>query len=148
MSVMDPLKAVLDFLFDVESWPTYFIYIMFVEEPNPTSVKKVYTFMFGNGVPIGRAVQCFNVCNELNSYYISHATNVRYFIWDRNPCKSHKAEYYSTFLKSCVGINGEALDQQEQVWLEFRVVQFGTESTGCSLMVKTTIGHVRSCTAI
>jgi len=38
---MDPLKAVLDFLFDVECWPTYFIYNMFVEEQNPTSVKNV-----------------------------------------------------------------------------------------------------------
>lgn len=61
---------------------------------------------------------------------------------------SHKAEYYSTFLKRCVGINGEALDQQEQVWPEFTVMQFGTESNECPLMVKTTIEHVRCCTAI
>ena len=37
---MDQLNAVLDFLFDVESWSTYVIYQIFVEEQNPTCVKK------------------------------------------------------------------------------------------------------------
>ena len=68
VSAMDPLKAVEDFLGDVESWPTYVIYNIFVEKPNTSSVKKVATFMYGNGVTIERAVQCFNACNGLNSY--------------------------------------------------------------------------------
>jgi len=48
---MDPLTAVEDLLGEVESWTTYAIYNMFVEEPSPTSVKKIAAFMYGNGVP-------------------------------------------------------------------------------------------------
>ena len=65
--------------------------------------------------------------------------NVWYFLWDRNP-------YKSMYLKRWLWINGEALDQQEAVWPEVTVVQFGTEGTGCQLMIKTTTEHVRLCT--
>ena len=57
-STMDPLSAVEDLLGEVECWPTYVIYKMFVEELSPTSVKKIAAFMYGNSVPIEIAVQC------------------------------------------------------------------------------------------
>ena len=40
----------------------------------------------------------------------------------------------------------EALDQQGAVWPEVTVMQFGIEDTGCPLIIKTTINHVRSLT--
>lgn len=90
---------------------------MFVEEPNTSSVKKVPAFMYGNGVTIERAVQCFNACNGLNSYYVSHAMHDFQFIWDRNHYISLIAEYYSVF-ETLGWISGEALDKQEAVWPE------------------------------
>jgi len=42
---MDPLRAVEDILGDVESWPTYIIYNMFLVESNTISVKKIAAFM-------------------------------------------------------------------------------------------------------
>ena len=42
---MDPLKVVEDILGNVESWPTYIIYNMFVVEPITISVKKVVAFI-------------------------------------------------------------------------------------------------------
>ena len=55
---MDPLKTVEDILGDVESWPTYIIY-MFLVEPNTISIKKVAAFMYGNAVPVTNAINCF-----------------------------------------------------------------------------------------
>ena len=49
-------------------------------------------------------------------------------------------------LKLLLWINGKALDQQEAVWPEVGVMQFGTKNTGCQLIIKTTIEHVRSST--
>ena len=46
-------------------------------------------------------------------------------------------------LKRWIWINGEALYQQEPVSPKVTIVQFGSESTGCPLMIKTTIEHVR-----
>jgi len=91
---MDPLKAVEDFLGDMESWPTYVIYNIFVDESNPSSVKKIAAFMYGNVIPIGSTVKCCNACNGLKSCYVAKSMYEWFFIWDRNPCKSHKAEYY------------------------------------------------------
>jgi hypothetical protein len=54
------------------------------------------------------------------------------------------AQYYSMFFKRWQWINGESLDQQEAVWPEITVMQFGIENTGCLQMIKTTIEHVRS----
>jgi len=145
---MDPLKVVEDILGNVESWPTYIIYNMFVVEPNTISVKKVAAFMYGNAVTVINAINCFNVCMGLDSYYVSCAMRDWYCIWDNNPYKPHKAEYYSMSSKRWLWINGEALDQHEAVWPEITVMQFGTESTGCQQIIKTTIEHIRSCTAI
>jgi len=57
---MDHLKAVEDMLGDVETWPSYVIYNMFIVEPNTISVKKIAAFMYGNGVPVEKAIACFN----------------------------------------------------------------------------------------
>jgi len=49
---MDLLSSVEDISGDVETWPTYIIYNMFVVEPNTISVKKIAAFMYSNGVPV------------------------------------------------------------------------------------------------
>jgi len=56
------MEAVEDILRNVETWPSYILYNIFVEEPNPRSIKKVAAFMCGNGVPVGVAVDCFHAC--------------------------------------------------------------------------------------
>jgi hypothetical protein len=94
---MDPLSAVEDLLGEVECWPTYVIYNMFVEELSPTSVKKIAAFMYGNSIPIENAVQCFIACNGLNTSFVSQNMNDWYCVWDKNHYKIHKAKYYSTF---------------------------------------------------
>ena len=68
MSNMDPLKAFEDISGDVESWPTYIIYNLYVVERSTISVKKVAAFMYGNAVPMISAINCFNACMGLNSY--------------------------------------------------------------------------------
>ena len=50
------------------------------------------------------------------------------------------AAYYSMFFfLKWLNINGEAVRP------EVTVMEFGIEGTGCLQMIKTTIGHVRSC---
>jgi len=60
-SVMDPLISVEDNLGYVETLSIH-IYNIFVVEPNTISVKKVAAVMYGNGVPVERAIDCFNAC--------------------------------------------------------------------------------------
>ena len=144
---MDPLRAVEDILGDVESWPTYIIYNMFLVEPKTISEKKVAAIMYGNAVPVTSAINSCNACMELDisSSYVSCAMKNWYSSWDKNPYKPHKAEYYSMSSKQWLWINGEALDQHEAVWPEIIVMQFGIESTRCQQIIKLTMEHIRSC---
>ena len=68
---MDTLRAVEEMLGDVETWPLYVIYNMFILEPNKISVNKIATFMYGNGVLVERAIACFNACTDLDNYVVS-----------------------------------------------------------------------------
>jgi len=80
---MNPLKEVEGIVFDVESLPTYLIYDIFVVEPNTHSVKSVDVFMYGNGVPIEKAVDCFMACIGMDSFYITCALRDWYSMWDK-----------------------------------------------------------------
>ena len=95
---MDPLRAVKDLLGVVDSWPTYIIYNIFVEVPSPRRVKKVASFMYGNGVPSDIAAECFNACNGQLRSFVSHAMGTWYSLWDTN-LGNHRTEYYSMFFK-------------------------------------------------
>jgi len=145
---MEPLRAIEDISGDVESWPVYLIYDIFVLEPNTNSVKNVAAFMYGNGVPIEIAVDCFIACIVLDSYYVSCAMKNLYCIWDKNPHTAHKARYYSMTLKRWMWINGNASYLQEALWPEVGVIQFGTENTRFQQIIRTTIEHVCSCTTM
>jgi hypothetical protein len=89
------LGAVEDILGDVDSWPTYLIYDIFVVNRNTISVQNVAAFMYGNGVPVEKAVDCFLACIGLDSYYVSRAMKDWYSIWDNNPYTAHFARYCS-----------------------------------------------------
>ena len=65
---------------------------MFVTEPNTNSVKHVAGFMYGNGVPIEKAIDYFITCIGLDSYSVSCAIKDWYSIWDNT---SHNAKHYS-----------------------------------------------------
>ena len=69
-----------------------------------------------------------------------------YSIWYNHPYTAHFAKYYSVTLKGWMWLNGKALAQQEAVWPKVKVMQSGTENTGCQIIIKTTIAHVRTST--
>jgi len=96
---------------------------------------------------VERAIDRFNGCVVFDNYYVSCVMKDWCFIWNKNPYKAHKAEYYSMSLKRRIWINGMALNQQEDVWPQATYMHIGTENTGCQQIIKTTIQHIRSCTA-
>jgi hypothetical protein len=65
-----------------------------------------------------------------------------YYIWDRNPYKLHKAQYYSMHLKAMVWINGRACDQLELVKTNLQVEDFGLELAGCVKLIQCAIDNI------
>ena len=88
-------------------WPTCLIYDIFVVKPNTINVQNVAAFVYGNGVPVQKAVDCFVACIELDSFYVSCAKKDWYPIWNNNPYTAHSGRYYSMTLKCWMCVNGK-----------------------------------------
>ena len=143
---MNPLKAVEDILGNVETWPSYVLFNIFVEIPCPQSIKKVAAFMCGNGVPRNIAVDCFIAFSGKNLSLITQTMTKWYLIWDytSSDCypyarRASKAEYYSIFYKKWLKINGQP------VIPEITVMQFGIDATEHPQTIAARIEHIRTC---
>jgi len=60
--IVDPLSAVENILGDVESWPSSIIFDLFITKPCTLSVIHVAAFMYGNNIPVEKAVDFCCVC--------------------------------------------------------------------------------------
>jgi len=102
---MDLLSAVENILDDMENWPTCIILDIFVTKRNTISVLNFPAFMYGNCVPVEKAVDCFVACIRIDCYYVSCAVKDWYSIWNSNPYKTHFPKYYSTTWKRWMWLN-------------------------------------------
>ena len=142
---MDPLSRVEHLLGAVETWPTHIIMCLFVEDPTDLSVRAVSEFMYGNRVPVRQAIEYFIACNGGRSWYVNNTVYEWYYIFDKNPCDLHKAEYYSMRLNTMAWLNGEACAQDELVQDMCRqVCECGMEGRGCERLIQIGICNVRS----
>jgi len=141
---MDPLSVVEQYLGAVETWPTTVIMNMMVENPTAPSVCAISAFMYGNRVPLSEAIRCFQACNGGRSRYVNKKMHEWYCIFDRNPYRRHKAQYYNIQLKAMVWLNGKACKQDELVYGGLPLVpECGMEGTGCECLIRVAIGNVR-----
>ena len=69
---MDPLSTVVNILGGVVTWPSSIIIDLNVTKSCTISVINV-AFMYGNNVPVEKAVECFVACVGIDSYYVSCA---------------------------------------------------------------------------
>ena len=67
----------------------YFRFI--ITKPCTLSVIHVAAFMYGNNVPVEKAVDRFVACVGMYSYYVSCAVKDLYTTWDNLPSKTHLA---------------------------------------------------------
>jgi len=75
---MNTFTAVEDILGNVESWPTYVKYNIFVEKPCPSCIKEFAAFMYGNGFPLDIAIEYFNACCVLHCSLVSQTMSKWY----------------------------------------------------------------------
>jgi len=146
------LSAVEDILGHVEFWPPSDIIDLFFTTPCTSSIINVAAFMYGNNVPVEKAVDCFVGCIGINSYYMSYALKDLYTTWDNFPSKTHFAQYFSLSFKRTIWMNGKFAAQNEAVWpkdnIMDAIVKFGTENAGCPLHIINTIRYIRSSTSV
>jgi hypothetical protein len=125
---MSTLKWVEEVVGGVESWPTCMILNMFVVQPNEHAMKKVAAFLYGNGVPVEMAVECYVACRGREHIQaINQAILSWYYTWNRETHKRHMSEYYNIRYKTQFLLNGKSLNQEE-VWMpEVTVMEMGVK---------------------
>ena len=67
------LDAMIQHLGKVDSWPSYILQHLFIDNPSPTrpkKLKRVMAFFFGNSVPLELAYEFYNACNGRHSRFV------------------------------------------------------------------------------
>ena len=59
---MDPLSTVENILGSIETWPSAIIVDLFITKPCTMIVQNVAAFMYGNFIPVEKAVLFYCVC--------------------------------------------------------------------------------------
>lgn len=123
-----PLQCVEEIIGRVESWPTYILMHMFYEEPGVRVMKNVAAFLYGNGVPVEKAADCYAACRgQRYVHTILNGVSSWYKTWDRYPCDKHVAQYYSMRSKHVVWLNGRNRDVEELALPEVIMAEIGVE---------------------
>jgi hypothetical protein len=139
---MDPLSLVEERVGAVETWLSYIILHMFMDEPNARTVKSLAGFLYGNEVDLDTASKCVNAWNGVNRGYVSREMHAWYYTWQLESDSRHVAEYYNTLIRCNVWINGRENDQLEEV-PNSAVLDFGVEKAGCPKLIQCAVANVR-----
>ena len=127
-------QALESFLGNIETWPTNIINHLFIDEPSPTTIKKV-TSSYGNNVPFHIASYFYKLCNQQWGNFVSDIMQTFYFIWQSARYSSHLSIYYNTSFKRYMWINGKGLIQIEPFIPNLSGIQLGVEETGYPLLI-------------
>jgi hypothetical protein len=147
---MSTLKRVEEIVGGVKSWPTYMILDMFVCSPTEQAMKKVAAFMYGNGVPVEMAAECYVACRGREHIQaINQAIFSWYYTWSRDTHKRHMSQYYNTRNKTHFILNGRSLNQEEKWLPEVTMMDMGVKGSidrlfpGCERVLLNAIEYVR-----
>ena len=132
------LDAMIQHLGEINSWPSYILQHLFIDNPSPTrpkKLKRVMAFFFGNSVPLELAYEFYNACNGRHSRFVVEQSTEWYRDWRESRYKRHMYEYYSIIFKKVLYINGSLWNQHEPVLPEVTGLEFGIDHTTHPLMI-------------
>jgi len=67
---MEHLNTVENILGSVETWPSTIIIDLIITKPFTISVTNVAAFIYGNNVPVEKAVDCILACVGIDTYHV------------------------------------------------------------------------------
>jgi hypothetical protein len=90
----------------IDFWPSYILRFLFVDTPNPATVRRVAVFFYGNGIEYGTAVHFFCLCNEQAGILVRQGMYACYIKWN-SPTIFHIVEYFDMRLRQHLYLNGQ-----------------------------------------
>ena len=120
------LLLVQDVLGDIDSWPSYVLKLIFIDEYDALNSTATVAFFYGNKVPLMDALRFYTLCNDHNPIMsIIHFT-LLYRKWNLSPCPCTgqcACTYYNVQLKKMQRLRGSHYDSPSDIPL-------GIDATG------------------
>ena len=97
------LDAMISHLAELDSWPTYILQHLFIDNPSPVRTKKLKLWRFyGNAVPLELAHKFYNACNGRHSRFVVEQSTDWYREWRESKYRRHMHDYYSMIFKKFI----------------------------------------------
>jgi hypothetical protein len=119
------LEAVNNRLGTMESWPSYILRYLFVENSVQERLKVLCAFFYSNGLPCHLAYQLYYMCNPYTTIKIKVQVKTYYNNWIKNLHTADKMYYYNLRVKDFFYVNSI-----KHVLPKITVVDFGINNTG------------------
>jgi hypothetical protein len=137
------MERVEQHLGPIDTWPTYIIRLLFIEDPTPANVKKLTAF-FGNGVPVDDAADLYYLCNDHVHLHTKCDLHDFCVTWQSRRHRIHIHKYYNLKKHSFMWINGASKNQNEHVFPPVTSMPFGIQSAGYGPFVTDRLHLVRN----
>ena len=100
---------------DFGLWPSSVLSGLFLDQPSERTVRKVASFLYGNGVPLRIAEKLCALCNPLWNDHASIDMKVLYHLWHAGVDERHRTKYYRTRHRQMYWIHGGNCARDEPV---------------------------------
>jgi len=100
---------------DFGLWPSDVLSGLFLDLPSERTVRKVASFLYGNGVPLTNAEKLYALCNPFWNHYASTDMKVQYYLWHAGVDSTHHTKYYNTRYRQMYWIHGGNCTRDEPV---------------------------------
>jgi hypothetical protein len=98
----------------IDTWPSYILRFLFIDQPNSATVRRVAGFFCGNGIECSLAAEFYGLCSQYAGIAVKAQIYRLYQHWQNSPWTHHKIEYYNVRLQRHIYLNGECCRLQEE----------------------------------
>ena len=79
---------------------------VYTHPPTYSTTMTLIKFFYGNGIPVERAVQLFQACNDEETFDLAQHFFYYYATWQNQEDATHLGIYYNMYVNRHVYING------------------------------------------
>jgi hypothetical protein len=103
---MNPVSYTESRLGPFDLWPAYILRFLFLDTPNPATMRRVAAFFYGNRIECGIAAHFVCICNGQANVSVRQYMYACYIRWQNSPKLYHIVEYFDMRLRQHLYVNG------------------------------------------
>ena len=90
----------------IDSWPSYILRFLFVDQSNYVTVGRVAAFFFGNGIEWNLAAEFYGLCSQAAGLAEAEQIYLLYQHWQHGPQTFRGVEYFNMLTRRHLYLDG------------------------------------------